>query len=550
MTGKFARSAFGQELLLPLLYIWEQDNKARYTRLNPNGTPYPLLVKLPPAENPQQSMLGTAHISVLLGFLRSLDCECMLGSLGPEYQAQEPEERSFDTPLKIVGMGMIRRAMTILGAWINEQGKSQVLSTVSHVVQYSNHDGASQAQQILRFATTATSHNTGVPVQVLTSERGWIAIEGHRAYNEMPEWRQPADAREQLIKRMFKLTTGEEALAPMDPDDRVRVMSMLREEIAISKKESIDPTTHHVRVMRIMMQLFVIPREFARMCRFLQSPLFAGTAGREYGPMFYRARQAQRSLGPGGDDDEQDMIPPASAAKKKKRNRGTGLVDEWCLAALRALKAHGLANAVTHGQIWDQIETMYKHLLDDPAESEKLQRENPSAYKLVKRENRQGGVGHNLTNLARRGGTMGMLHYRDERNPGATNLYYLLSDDAPAPDNEPAVQLAPSSSSSAAGSSDAHMDDAALFGEGGGRRGRGGGPARRDRGARHKLEAQAQGRRHHRAAAPQARAQGARVAGATGDRRQVHGPLRVRDQAPRHRARQGGLGLVQPHAGR
>jgi hypothetical protein len=465
MTGKFMRSAFGQELLLPLLYIWERDNKARHTRLNPNGTPYPLLVKLPPAENPQQSMLGTAHISALLGFLRSLDCECMLGSLGPEYWAQSPEERSFDAPLKIVGMGMIRRAMTILGAWINEHGKSEVLSTVSHVVQYSNHDGASQAQQILRFATTATSHNTGLPVQVLTSERGWIAIEGHRAYNEMPEWRQSADAREQLIERMFKLTTGEEALARMDPDDEVRVMSMLREEIAISKKESIDPTHQDVRVMRIMMQLFDVPRAFARMCRFLQSPLFAGTAGREYGAMFHRARQAQRSLGPGGDDDDQDMIPPASAAKKKKRNRGTGLVDDWCLAALRALKAHGLANAVTHGQIWDTIEATHKHLLDDPAESEKLQRENPSAYKLVKRENRQGGVGHNLTNLTRRGGTIGMLHYRDERNPGAVNLYYLLSEDDPAPDNEPAVQPAPSSSSSAAGSSDAHMDDAALFGE-------------------------------------------------------------------------------------
>ena len=75
-------------------------------------------------------MLGTADVGILLGFLRSLDCECMLGALPSDLQAQSPEEPSFEAPIKIVGQAMIRRSMSLVGSWYDERGDSRVLCTV------------------------------------------------------------------------------------------------------------------------------------------------------------------------------------------------------------------------------------------------------------------------------------------------------------------------------------------------------------------------------------------------------------------------------------
>ena len=435
-TNNFNRSAFGQEALLPLLLIWEKD----LMRRKPSYVP---TVALPPKTKPNKKMLGTAHVSVLLGFLRSLDCACMLGALPQEFRQQTEAEKSFNVPIKVVGMGMVRRAMSIIGFWVDGNGVDVVLCTVSHVLQYSNHDGASQAQQILRFATTATSHRTGVPVQVLTTARGWLSIEGHRAYNEMPAWRRPADERAAWIERFQGLVTRRVALPAMDAEQELRINATLREDIEISKKETLEPTARHVHVMRIMMAMLDIPRDFARMCQFLPSPLFAGTSGREYGTMLSRARTAKRSLDPTAEPENDDDLVRREPKRRKARATGMRLVHRWLVDALDALGAYGdvatgdLANAAEHGQIWIKFQEMNKHRLTNPAEAAQLQRDEPNTFALIGCERaRGGGVGRHLHDLVENHKAICMVHYTDERNPGkcgkrTRNLYYLSHHSRP-----------------------------------------------------------------------------------------------------------------------
>ena len=453
---RFNRSAFGQELLLPLLHIHESAQRENRRRRRPDQKLPPRQVKLPHSSLPDKKMLGTADVGILLGFLRSLDCECMLGALPSDLQAQSPEESSFEAPIKIVGQAMIRRSMSLVGSWYDERGDSRVLCTVSHVVQYSNYDGASQAQQIKRFCTTATTHRGNKPVQVLCTNQGWLAIKGHQAYNEMPEWRRSMPERAELLKRLARLMAGTETVRALSREQETRTNATLREDIKISNKCTIETTVHHVRIMRVMMELFDWPKDLAAMCRDMLSPLFPGTAGREYGAMIYRSRRAKRSLDPAAAGDEDDDEDDASQHQpKKKKTRGSGLLYDFCELAMQALGAfgdfetrEGLANAVSHGQIWDMVESMQKHRLSDPVEAARLQRDEPTAYKIIDRKSRAGGVSQHLKIMAEKQGRIQMLHHLDPKNPTNVNLYIIKRNSA-----TDAPGQASSSSASEAGTS-------------------------------------------------------------------------------------------------
>ena len=117
----------------------------------------------------------------------------MLGRLPANMRAQTAIDLSKNVPIKVVGMGTIRRSMHVIGFFIDEDGNDQVTSTVS-VLQYSNHDGASQAQQIERSrrlpcSTTRTCRSRCSPRSVAGSRSRATAL------TEMPEWRRPASER-------------------------------------------------------------------------------------------------------------------------------------------------------------------------------------------------------------------------------------------------------------------------------------------------------------------------------------------------------------------
>ena len=277
-----------------------------------------------------------------------------------------------------------------------------------------------------------------MPVQVLTTARGWLSIEGHRAYNEMPEWRRPADERAAWIERFQGLVTRRTALPAMDADQELRINATLREDIEISKKETLEPSARHVHVMRIMIEMLDIPRDFARMCQFLPSPLFAGTSGREYGTMLSRARTAKRSLDPSAEPENDDDLVQRAPKRRKARATGMRLVHRWLIDALKALSAYGdvatgeLAHAANHGQIWIKFQEMNKHRLSNPAEAAQLQRDERVTFKLIGCERRSGGgVGRYLHDLVEDHKAVCMVHYSDARNPNfgqgkrKGNLYYL-----------------------------------------------------------------------------------------------------------------------------
>ena len=207
---------------------------------------------------------------------------------------------------------------------------------------------------------------------------------------------------------------------------------MLREDIKISNKCTIETTVHHVRIMRVMMELFDWPKDLAAMCRDMLSPLFPGTAGREYGAMIYRSRRAKRSLDPtAADNDDEDDDDASQHQPKKKKTRGSGILYDWCELALQALGAYGdfetgegLANAVGHGKIWDMVESMQKHRLNDPAEAARLQRDEPTAYKIIDRERRSGGVTASATRTP------------DGRGAAARPVAATRTHEDPAPGNQ------------------------------------------------------------------------------------------------------------------
>jgi len=405
-TGEqFSTCLFGQAELLPLLYIWERELKAR----KPSYLP---LAPSMDGGSRKKNDLNTAHVSMLLGFVRSLDCSFMLGALPPQLQAQTEAARSKNVPIKVVGMGCIRRSMHVIGYYIDTEGNDLVTSTLTHVLQYSNHDGASQEQQIKRFATTAVQHNKGVPIQVLTSARGWLAMKGHVAYNDMPEWRRPEAERRAWAKRFTELARRKLALEPLADEHIEQVNSILSREIKIQKnKEGIRPDSDMKRTMRIMMETMTIPLAFARMCMYLPSPLFASTSGREYGALFVRAREAQRIVDPtrnNADDDDQDLANPAPPPKKN-RVVGENVIHAWIRKVLVALVAFGdeatndVASAVGHGVIWTHLKQMFRHVWDDPDENARLLAAHKSAWDILNPDNNEGGLGHYLGDMVKKG---------------------------------------------------------------------------------------------------------------------------------------------------
>jgi len=444
-TGdQFSTCLFGQGELLPLLYIWERELKARK----------PSYLPLAPSMDggSRKNDLNTAHVSMLLGFVRSLDCSFMLGALPPQFQAQTDAARSKNVPIKVVGMGCIRRSMHVIGYYIDAQGNDVVTSTLSHVLQYSNHDGASQEQQIKRFATTAVQHNRGVPVQVLTSARGWLAMKGHVAYNDMPEWRRPEAERRAWAKRFTELARRKLALEPLADEHLEQVNSILSREIKIQKnKEGIVPDSDMKRTMRIMMQTMTIPLAFARMCMYLPSPLFAGVAGREYGALFVRAREAQRIVDPTRndvDDDDEDLADPAPPPKKK-RVVGENVIHAWIRKVLVALVAFGdeatndVASAVGHGVIWTHLKQLFRHVWDDPDENARLLATHKAAWDILNPDNNEGGLGHYLGDMVKKG-VIFRVEQGDPRMPKEKrkNLAWYLKRGSVALADEPGPSVA------------------------------------------------------------------------------------------------------------
>jgi hypothetical protein len=442
---QFSTCLFGQGELLPLLVIWERELKARKSSYLP-------LAPTMEGGSRKKNDLNTAHVSMLLGFVRSLDCSFMLGALPPQFQAQTEAARSKNVSIKVVGMGCIRRSMHVIGYYIDAEGNDVVTSTLSHVLQYSNHDGASQEQQIKRFATTAVQHNRGVPIQVLTSARGWLAMKGHVAYNDMPEWRRPEAERRAWAKRFTELARRKLALEPLADEHIEQVNSILSREIKIQKnKEAMRPGSDMKRTMRIMMETMTIPLAFARMCMYLPSPLFAGANGREYGALFVRAREAQRIVDPtrnNADDDDQDLADPAPPPKKKRVVR-ENVIHAWIRKVLVALVAFGdeatndVASAVGHGVIWTHLKQLFRHVWDDPDENARLLAAHKAAWDILNPDNNEGGLGHYLGDMVKKGAIF-RVEQGDPRMPKEKrkNLAWYLKRGSVALADEPGPSVA------------------------------------------------------------------------------------------------------------
>ena len=444
--NNFNACLFGQTSLLPLLYIWERELQRR----KPSYTP---LTQLPngakDASSIPKNALNTAHVSLLLGFLRSLDCSFMLGRL-PRTCGADGHRSVEERADQVVGMGTIRRSMHVIGFFIDEDGNDQVTSTVSHVLQYSNHDGASQAQQIERFATTAVQHNKDVPIQVLTSKRGWLSIKGHRAYNEMPEWRRPASERRAWMQRFVTLARGG-AHEPLADEHLQEINAMLSQDIKVTTKLSIRPDHDMKRTMRIMMQTMTIPPAFARMCMFLPSPLFAGVSGRHYGAFFVRAHEAQRLVDPSlpdasNDPDLADPTPPP----KTKRSSGPSEIQIWIRTVLAKRNAYGddaaddVANALGHGEIWAELRLMFRHIWDDPVARARLAAKHPAALKVLDPDARDRGIGLYLGHMVKNG-TICRVEIGDLRMPEEKrgHLAWYLQRGSVFTDDEPGRRRRP-----------------------------------------------------------------------------------------------------------
>ena len=159
------------------------------------------------------------------------------------------------------------------------------------------------------------------------------------------------------------------------------------------------------------------------------------------------------------DNDDEDDDDASQHQPKKKKTRGSGILYDWCELALQALGAYGdfetgegLANAVGHGKIWDMVESMQKHRLNDPAEAARLQRDEPTAYKIIDRERRSGGVSQHLKIMVEKQGRVQMLHRFDPKNVHDVNLYLIKRNsamDAPGQASSSASEAGTSSNAAA-----------------------------------------------------------------------------------------------------
>ena len=428
------KPSFGQLVLRPLIAIWERGQHA----LN---SVFARLVDVPPPGVDKATSMNTVHIIRLLGFLRSFDS--MLAPLGAMYAPRTDSERSANVPLKVMGQGMIRRAMSIIAAAVNaDTNMAEVVSTVSHVVQFANHDCASQDQAIRRYNTTATVYRRGRPVKVLTSFKGWVSMHGHRAYNTMPEWRKSPSERKAWIARFNALAVrGGPSLPEVDTGLEDEINALLKKSIPLDTKGKVYvPDRQDILTMHILIHMLHIPADLARMCQLYPSPFFAGVHGRHHGYMLHRVSEGQRLINP-LDADQLTFVPPEAAKPKKKKKDSKAMTPEqsaelngMLMYTLKAMGAYGddaandCANAVTHNDFWVELCALHAPLLRDPVQLRRLQKDNNPTLLLLDREReggKNGGIQRQVENFITAGGPIRILHNSDPRNRAKKNLYYL-----------------------------------------------------------------------------------------------------------------------------
>jgi len=466
---------FGVEVLRPLIMLWEEEKQqidSGYVKQLP-------MPKQRQRFKPELwcPVIRAAMISTVISFLRTRDDNETMAALYSrgEYASPTVHTNSRNVPIAVRGYGMLRRAMSIVGAQPTAPGVTEALMTLTHVIQYAvNMDGASVAQQAERFATNLTEYIRqqmgDCKIEVLCTEKGWLAMRGHWGYNSVPLFRQPDAARKPAIKKMVALIKGEEQLPVHGATAEAHFQRLADVEIETRKNESITMTARNERIMRVLANTMTIPQELYEMCLMMKNCMFDGTKGVDYRAVLVGAAEGQDYINGRAARTVSIAQPPQKKRKATEHRRD--YFGEWAVEALEALGAKApvvggdlRADQVgTHGEIWAKMIEAHGWKLNDPAEMKKLTDANIAESSIIRtltndgRDYRQ-GIGFILKKVVQKN-LVAKVDKFNPRNPYDQNAYFIPTD-APSASQAAAAATAAVAGSSSRGRSAAAAGEAA-----------------------------------------------------------------------------------------
>lgn len=424
------------EMLRPLLMLWEHQQAVA-------DSAFTSTVALPTKSSRKdslgwQSTIKVSSLSSVLGFLRTVDDGEQMRRLyaSGAYDAPRDGTHSMDVCVNVVAHGMVRRSLAVVGVDLCLPDGEQVVLAVTHVLQYSGHDGASQAQQVERFATILVefvNRVTGGKVQVLTTNGAWLAMRGHNAFNRIPLFStEDTDERRAALDSVMRMVTGDDDLPELSHEMELEIKDICDGEYKIARGQTGLLPKRCRRLARVL-AVMDIPVELMKpiygMCEVLNNALFAGKAGKELSVTLQRSALAKRKIEhlEGILEVEEDDEAP-----KKKKASGPNMLAPWVADALKALGAFcedagPFAAAVGHGTVWTKMCEMQAWRLTDPAERQRLERETPAAVGILEHgsaSGRAGGIGWVLRDLYG-AGTIHRLNGDDARNAKGQHLFYI-----------------------------------------------------------------------------------------------------------------------------